>query len=179
MTCKLLVQNRQAKVEVVPSAASLVIKALKEPPRDRKKVKNSAPSLSSNTSRSLVDRAAVLARFPPLSWRSAPLAPPRRTALGGAESSALSSAGACFSPCGAFADPSRDPLAVSHSGNVPLEEIYRIARIMRPRSLSKKFEGTVLEILGTAQSVGCTIEGEDPHDIIDKIKEGDIACPEE
>ena len=41
VTCKLIVQNRQAKVEVVPSAAALVIKALKEPPRDRKKVKNS------------------------------------------------------------------------------------------------------------------------------------------
>jgi ribosomal protein L11 len=41
VTCKLIVQNRQAKVEVVPSAASLVIKALKEPLRDRKKVKNS------------------------------------------------------------------------------------------------------------------------------------------
>merc|ERR1719450_700937 len=40
VTCKLIVQNRQAKVEVVPSAASLIIKALKEPPRDRKKVKN-------------------------------------------------------------------------------------------------------------------------------------------
>merc|ERR1719326_578408 len=40
VTCKLIVQNRQAKVEVVPSAAALVIKALKEPPRDRKKVKN-------------------------------------------------------------------------------------------------------------------------------------------
>lgn len=36
-----MVQNRQAKIEVVPSAAALIIKALKEPPRDRKKVKNS------------------------------------------------------------------------------------------------------------------------------------------
>merc|ERR1712070_153126 len=108
VTCKLLVQNRQAKVEVVPSAAALVIKALKEPPRDRKKVKN-----------------------------------------------------------------------IVHSGNVPLEEIYKIGRIMQPRSLSKTFQGTILEMLGTAQSVGCQIEGEDPHDIIDKIKEGDITCPEE
>ena len=40
ITVKLTVQNRQASVEVVPSAASLIIKALKEPPRDRKKVKN-------------------------------------------------------------------------------------------------------------------------------------------
>lgn len=35
-----MVQNRQAKVEVVPSASSLLIKSLKEPPRDRKKVKH-------------------------------------------------------------------------------------------------------------------------------------------
>lgn len=40
ITVKLTVQNRQAKCEVVPSAASLLIKALKEPPRDRKKVKH-------------------------------------------------------------------------------------------------------------------------------------------
>ena len=40
VTCKLTVQNRQAKVSVVPSAAALVIKALKEPVRDRKKEKN-------------------------------------------------------------------------------------------------------------------------------------------
>ena len=108
VTAKLSVQNRQAKVEVVPSAAALIIKALKEPPRDRKKVKN-----------------------------------------------------------------------ISHSGNVPLEEIYKIARIMRVRSLSKKFEGTVLEMLGTAQSVGCTVEGEDPHDLIEQIHEGELTVPDE
>ncbi len=39
VTCKLTVQNRIAKVSVVPSAAALVIKALKEPTRDRKKVR--------------------------------------------------------------------------------------------------------------------------------------------
>merc|ERR1711991_32457 len=40
VTCKLHVVNRKVTVEVVPSACALVIKALKEPPRDRKKVKN-------------------------------------------------------------------------------------------------------------------------------------------
>lgn len=40
VTVKLIIQNRQARVEIVPSAASLIIKALKEPPRDRKKVKH-------------------------------------------------------------------------------------------------------------------------------------------
>ena len=46
VTCKLTVQNRNAKVEVIPSAAALLVKALKEPPRDRKKEKNSAFSLA-------------------------------------------------------------------------------------------------------------------------------------
>jgi len=41
ITVQLTIQNRQAKIDVIPSASSLVIKALKEPPRDRKKVKNS------------------------------------------------------------------------------------------------------------------------------------------
>jgi large subunit ribosomal protein L12e len=40
VTCKLTIQNRNAAIEVVPSAGSLIIKELKEPPRDRKKVKN-------------------------------------------------------------------------------------------------------------------------------------------
>ena len=40
ITVKLTIQNRQATISVVPSAASLLIKALKEPPRDRKKVKH-------------------------------------------------------------------------------------------------------------------------------------------
>lgn len=35
MTVKPIIQNRQAQVEVVPSASALIIKALKEPPRDR------------------------------------------------------------------------------------------------------------------------------------------------
>lgn len=41
ITVQLKIQNRQATISVVPSAAALVIKALKEPPRDRKKQKNS------------------------------------------------------------------------------------------------------------------------------------------
>ncbi|OWJ99413.1 hypothetical protein Celaphus_00010009 [Cervus elaphus hippelaphus] len=40
ITVKLTIQNRQTQIEVVPSASALIIKALKEPPRDRKKQKN-------------------------------------------------------------------------------------------------------------------------------------------
>uniref|UniRef100_A0A8C2W6Q5 Large ribosomal subunit protein uL11 n=1 Tax=Chinchilla lanigera TaxID=34839 RepID=A0A8C2W6Q5_CHILA len=36
----LTIQNRQAQIEAVPSASALIIKALREPPRGRKKQKN-------------------------------------------------------------------------------------------------------------------------------------------
>ncbi|XP_003382502.1 PREDICTED: 60S ribosomal protein L12-like [Amphimedon queenslandica] len=108
ITVKLVVQNRQAKIEVVPSAAALIIKALKEPPRDRKKVKN-----------------------------------------------------------------------IKHSGNITMEQVIEIAKTMRPRSMSRYLSGTVREILGTCQSVGCTVDGSHPHDKIDEIKSGAITIPEE
>jgi large subunit ribosomal protein L12e len=126
VTVQLTIQNRQAQVSVVPSASSLVIRALKgtiaffpsiplshvclvaEPPRDRKKEKN-----------------------------------------------------------------------IKHSGNIALDEIYEIARTMKYKSLSKDLAGGVKEILGTAQSVGCTIDGRPPHDIIDAINAGEIDVPDE
>lgn len=33
--------------------------------------------------------------------------------------------------------------------------------------------------LGTAQSVGCTIDGKAPHDLIDEVNEGSLEIPEE
>merc|ERR1712127_1100750 len=106
VTVQLKVQNRQATVSVVPSAAALIIKALKEPPRDRKKVKN-----------------------------------------------------------------------IKHSGNITIDDIYEAARVMRPRSMARDFSGVCKEILGTAQSVGCTVDGQAPHDIIDEINDGSHECP--
>lgn len=37
--------------------------------------------------------------------------------------------------------------------------------------------GTVKEILGTCQSVGCTVEGCHPHDKIDEVNDGTITIP--
>lgn len=105
---QLTIQNRQATISVVPSAASLIIKALKEPPRDRKRQKN-----------------------------------------------------------------------IKHSGNLTFDDIVAIARSMRSRSMSRTLSGTVKEILGTCQSVGCTVEGRPPHDLIDDIKAGELEVPEE
>ncbi|KAG6740097.1 hypothetical protein POTOM_057734 [Populus tomentosa] len=101
VTVKLTVQNRQAKVTVVPSAAALVIKALKEPERDRKKTKN-----------------------------------------------------------------------IKHNGNISLDDVIEIAKVMSVRSMAKDLSGTVKEILGTCVSVGCTVDGKDPKDLQQEITDG-------
>ena len=107
VTCKLTIKNRVATVEVIPSAAALLIKELKEPPRDRKKEKN-----------------------------------------------------------------------IKHNGNLTLEQIYSVARKMRFKSQAKEFSGTVKEILGTARSLGCTVEGDSPASITAKISSGELVTPE-
>ena len=89
-----MVQNRQATVSICPTAAPLILKALKEPPRDRKKTKN-----------------------------------------------------------------------VVHNGKLSLDNIIAIAKEMRPKSMAASFKGTVLEVLGTCVSVGCTIDGKSPKDV--------------
>ncbi|KAJ3290742.1 60S ribosomal protein L12 [Borealophlyctis nickersoniae] len=108
ITVRLVIQNRQAQVEILPSASSLVIQALKEPPRDRKKEKN-----------------------------------------------------------------------IKHSGNLTMDQIIEIARKMRFKSLAKELRGTVREILGTAFSVGCTVDGQSPQDVSEKVASGEIEIPEE
>ncbi|KIH55385.1 hypothetical protein ANCDUO_14458 [Ancylostoma duodenale] len=55
------------------------------------------------------------------------------------------------------------------SGDLALDSIIKIARIMRPRSMARKLERTVKEILRTARSVGCSIDGQHPHDIAEQI----------
>lgn len=67
---------------------------------------------------------------------------------------------------------------IKHSGNVTLDEIVDIARIMKPKSLAKELAGCVKEILGTAQSIGCTVDGQPPHDVIDGINSGEVEIPD-
>ena len=38
--------------------------------------------------------------------------------------------------------------------------------------MARTMTGTVKEILGTAQSVGCTVDGKNPHDVIEEIDAG-------
>jgi len=45
---------------------------------------------------------------------------------------------------------------------------------MRFKSLAKELQGTVKEILGTAFSVGCQVDGRSPKDVSDDIESGEI-----
>ena len=127
VTVKLTVQNRIAKVSVIPSAASLVIKALKEPVRDRKKV-CAAPA--------------------------------------GTFNSVVHSSSGSVCKAAVFIVQEKN---IKHTGNLALDDVIEIARIMRDRSCARQLKGTVKEILGTCKSVGCTVDHEDPMDIQVKV----------
>ena len=102
------VQNKQCEVRVMDTAGPLILKALKEPARDRKKTKN-----------------------------------------------------------------------VLHNGKINMDQVIEIAKKMRPKSFAAEFSGTVKEVLGTAVSIGCTVEGKSPKDIQKSIDNGEIDVPEE
>ena len=104
VTVKLIVKNRVATIEVVPSAASLIIKALNEPERDRKKEKN-----------------------------------------------------------------------ILHNGNITFDTVIAIAKQLRTRSRARTLAGSVKEILGTANSVGCTVDGKSPREFQRAIIDGTLA----
>jgi large subunit ribosomal protein L12e len=63
---------------------------------------------------------------------------------------------------------------IKHSKSISLDEVIEIARTMRFKSLAKELKGTVKEILGTAFSVGCQVDGRSPKDISDDIESGEI-----
>lgn len=105
---RLAIKDRKATIEVLPSTATLILKALNEPPRDRKKEKN-----------------------------------------------------------------------ITHEGSISMVDVVEIARKIKDRSLSNKFEGIIKEVLGTCVSIGCKIEGKTPKDVISEIKNGQVRLPTE
>jgi hypothetical protein len=61
---------------------------------------------------------------------------------------------------------------IKHTGNITMDDIIEIARVMRPRSCAKTLAGTCKEMLGTAQSVGCTIDHMHPQEAMAKVRGG-------
>ncbi|ELK28104.1 60S ribosomal protein L12 [Myotis davidii] len=48
---------------------------------------------------------------------------------------------------------------------------------MRRPPLARELSGTIKEIPGTAQSMGCNVAGHRPHDVIDDVSSGAVECP--
>ena len=66
---------------------------------------------------------------------------------------------------------------IKHSGNSTFDEIANIAWQMQHWSSARELSRTIKEILGMAQSVGCSVDGRHPQDIIDDIHSGAVECP--
>lgn len=65
------------------------------------------------------------------------------------------------------------------AGNLKLEQLIKIARIKRGSSLSYSLKGVVKEALGTCVSMGITVEGKNPKEVLKEIEEGRIEIPED
>ncbi|KAM7335147.1 hypothetical protein ACRRTK_005624 [Alexandromys fortis] len=64
---------------------------------------------------------------------------------------------------------------IKHSGYITFDEVVNIARQMRYRSLARELSETIKEILGTAQSVGCNVDGLVTS--LMNINNGAVECP--
>mmetsp|Transcript_47601 Transcript_47601/g.137503 ORF Transcript_47601/g.137503 Transcript_47601/m.137503 type:complete len:166 (-) Transcript_47601:134-631(-) len=68
---------------------------------------------------------------------------------------------------------------IKHSGNLTKAQLFSVARQMRSKSLAKAFAGTVKEVLGSCNAVGCTVEGMKPTEVQQAIDEDEFECPAE
>ncbi|RLI29238.1 50S ribosomal protein L11 [Candidatus Bathyarchaeota archaeon] len=57
-------------------------------------------------------------------------------------------------------------------GDLSFEAVVRIAKIRRPKSLAKTLKGVVKEVLGTCLSMGVTVEGKNPKEVIREVDQG-------
>lgn len=64
-------------------------------------------------------------------------------------------------------------------GNIKLEQIIKIAKMKRNKSLSYSLKGVVKEALGTCVSMGISVDGKNPKEVIREIEEGKIEIPED
>lgn len=65
-----------------------------------------------------------------------------------------------------------------HNGSLSLNALFKIVAEARPRSRANSMKGTMKEVLGTARSVGCTIEGKSPSEITTAVSSGRKAVAE-
>ena len=61
---------------------------------------------------------------------------------------------------------------INHKGNITFEQVKKVAKIMEEKSMAKNFTGTVKQVLGTCLSLGCSVDKQNPKQVISKINNG-------
>ena len=61
---------------------------------------------------------------------------------------------------------------VTHKGNLTLEQVKKISKVIEEKSMAKNYAGTVKQVLGTCLSIGCTVDKQNPKQVIAKINNG-------
>ena len=64
-------------------------------------------------------------------------------------------------------------------GDLTMEQVVKIAKIKQNQMLAYDLRAAVLEVLGTAVSMGVKVEGKHPKEVQEEIREGKIEIPEE
>ncbi|MEM0350512.1 MAG: 50S ribosomal protein L11 [Archaeoglobaceae archaeon] len=64
-------------------------------------------------------------------------------------------------------------------GDIKLDQVIKIARLKKEKSLAYSLKGVVKEVLGTCVSMGIKVEGKHPKEVIREIDEGKIKIPED
>ncbi|WP_457591320.1 50S ribosomal protein L11 [Geoglobus sp.] len=64
-------------------------------------------------------------------------------------------------------------------GDLTMEQVVKIAKIKQNQMLAYDLRAAVLEVLGTAVSMGVKVEGKHPKEVQEEIREGRIEIPEE
>jgi len=68
-------------------------------------------------------------------------------------------------------EPSGDPMH-QKIGDLPFEKIVEIALMKKPQLLAKSLRGAVKMILGSARSIGITVDGKDPKEVSRLVDQG-------
>jgi len=68
-------------------------------------------------------------------------------------------------------EPSGDP-AHKKVGDIKLEDAIQVAIMKKPQLTAKTLKAALKSILGTARSIGLTVEKRDPKELIKEIDEG-------
>lgn len=71
-----------------------------------------------------------------------------------------------------------EKLPQGHSGSISLTTLFKIANEVRPRSGARLMRGTLKEVLGTARSLGCFIDGKTPKEVTEAVNGGRAAIAE-